>query len=153
MAAERIESRDAWLTDGIEYVKQRIAAGSLILAGLALVKIRQRYDIREHGAVEQAWPAFVAKHFPGEDIAKLIGRVAHHGGTHRCTACGTEVLSRCDCGAAYLPTGPAPCSENATQIPGRSGKSRGRPKNPDGAMTSTERSRRSRAARKAAQPC
>ena len=48
----------------------------------------------------------------GAEIDALYARIVRRGGTHKCTGCGHEVRSACDCGRAYIATGPHAESES-----------------------------------------
>ncbi|MBT1509495.1 hypothetical protein KIP88_03175 [Bradyrhizobium sp. SRL28] len=82
-------------------------AGRPVTAGAALVRLRMRYDnldLPELASDEQSWLAFATKHvpLPAERVAELIGRMVHHGGTMRCTKCGTFTRCACGCGRPYV---------------------------------------------------
>jgi hypothetical protein len=110
------------LAEMVAAVQQAMASGRRIAAGLTLIEIKRRNDDENGGreSGEQTWQAFVARHFPGQDTGppKLLGRVTYRGGTHRCSSCGIELTSRCDCVAPYIATGPGakPAPEQRDKI-------------------------------------
>src|SRR5262252_3602857 len=101
-ALERIAGPPA--TPAVPHMIQAAVAfegcGREIAAGLALVKLRERYDQFSPGdlpADERTWRAFVTKHLPfgPERAAQLIGRLIHLGAMLRCQGCGAEAQGRC----------------------------------------------------------
>ena len=93
----------------IQAVNEFELCGRDIAAGLALVKLRERYEtfwVDDLPTDERTWRGFTAKHlrFGADRADVLLGRMTRIGGKMRCTRCGTESACPCACGAAYLPT-------------------------------------------------
>ena len=93
--------------DVIQCIVDSERKGRMVTAGAALVRLRMRYenlDLPELASDEQSWLAFATKHvpLPAERVAALVGKMVHHGGTLRCTKCGTYTRSACGCGRPYV---------------------------------------------------
>jgi len=82
--------------------------GRLIAAGLALCRLRERFDEFMPGDLppdERTWREFCTKWlaFGADRANELIGRLVHRGALLKCDACGIEATCRCSCGAPYVP--------------------------------------------------
>jgi len=83
--------------------------GRLIAAGLALCRLRERFDEFTPGDLppdERTWREFCTKWlaFGADRASELIGRLVHRGALLKCDACGIEATCRCACGADYRVT-------------------------------------------------
>jgi hypothetical protein len=94
------------LAEHIQAVNEFERCGRWVAAGLAIVKLRERFDdFVAAGEITGRWEEFCRERlaFGPERAAQLLGRLYHFRGILKCSACGQEVAAPCSCGAAYRP--------------------------------------------------
>ena len=103
------------LADMVAFVNERHEAGRWATAGLALVKVKDRFlaiDPADRPGRRETWREFVESNFPmGFDQAdELLGRLdpARRHGALRCCRCSWLLQAPCLCGAPYAPVDPEP---------------------------------------------
>lgn len=84
-----------------------VQAGRRISAAMAMVTLRNRYEMLEPfelPADERSWDAFAAKHvpLPLELIRELLGRGVFSGDRICCIRCSAKSKAVCSCGAPYV---------------------------------------------------